>query len=138
MGMYTELIFGCSLKSNTPSAVIALLQAMVKGGGEIDKIILLPDHDFFKCERWRWLFTGGSYYFGVNEALGKIWQDNIDKEWKISTRSNIKNYDGEIEKFLDWIKPYIESGSGEQEMYAITTYEDSTPIIYYLEDEKII
>ncbi len=130
MGMYTELIFGCALKLDTPQGVIGILQGLVKG--ELDNIKTMDD-DFFASERWGYLFRMSSYYFGVNEPQGKIWFDNIAKNWRISTRSNLKNYDNEIEKFLAWIKPYIEGGSGERDMYAIVTYEESLPKIYYLE-----
>ena len=62
-----------------------------------------------------------------------MYKDNITDSYVLSTRSSIKNYANEIETFLDWIKPYIESGSGYRDMYAIVTYEeDETPKIYYL------
>jgi hypothetical protein len=51
----------------------------------------------------------------------------------LSTRSNIKNYKQEIETFLEWIKPYINGGSGSRNMYAIVIYEEQDePTIYYL------
>lgn len=63
-----------------------------------------------------------------------MWHDEISKCYHISTRSNIKNYENEIELFLDWIKPYIEYGSGVRNLYAIVTYEGGTPILYYSND----
>jgi len=130
MGMYTELIFGAELKKETPNEVIEVLQYML--GQLEDKPINFPLPDG-RCE---WLFQGGSYYFAINNPVNKMWIDNTDKQWRISTRSNIKNYENEIQLFLDWIKPYVESGSGNREMYAIVIYEDSeTPIIYYLDEE---
>lgn len=32
---------------------------------------------------------------------------------KLSVRSNLKNYEGEIGKFLDWIAPYLEAYPGD-------------------------
>lgn len=62
-----------------------------------------------------------------------MWLDDIDKRWHISTRSNIKNYNNEIQTFLEWIKPYIVCGSGSKDLYAITIYqEDKEPKLYYL------
>lgn len=133
MGMYTELIFGCSLKKETPLEVIEILRAMVENRAY--KLECLPQHEFFKCERWAYLFTCSSYYFGVCESVKRLWLDHISKQWIISTRANIKNYDEEIHKFLDWIKPYVDNGSGVKEMYAISTFEESTPTIYYLNNE---
>lgn len=125
--MYTELIFGASLKEDTPNNVINALKYMI--GDIADKPLNFPLPNG-RCE---WLFRGGSYYFGVNNSVSKMWYDDISKGWHISTRSNIKNYENEIETFLEWIKPYIESGSGQREFYAIVTYEEqSAPTIYYL------
>lgn len=127
MGMYTELIFGAGLKKDTPENVIEVLKYMVGDTEEKPKDFPLPEG---RCER---LFRGSSYYFGVNEPLWKMWKDDIGENWVLSTRSNIKNYGGEIEAFLEWIKPYIDGGSGYRDMYAIVTYEEAeSPDIYYL------
>lgn len=129
MGMYTELIFGAELKKDTPNEVIEALKYML---GEIKtKPTNFPLPDGI-CE---WLFQGCSYYFAINKAVSKMWLDNIDKCYHISTRSNIKNYKNEIEIFLEWIEPYINSGSGSRNMYAIVIHEEQNePTIYYLYD----
>lgn len=129
MGMYTELIFGAELKRNTPNEVIQALKYMLGETNVKPNDFPLPDG---RCE---WLFQSSSYYFGVNESVNKMWLDNVDNCWHISTRSSLKNYGGEIQKFLEWIKPYIESGSGCRDMYAIVTYEEAAePTIYYLHE----
>jgi len=129
MGMYTELIFGAELKKDTPIEVIEALKYMIGEKKERPINFPLPNG---RCE---WLFRGASYYFGVNRPVGKMWFDDITKNWIVSTRSNTKNYGSEIEDFLEWIKPYINSGSGSRDMYAIVTYEeDETSTIYYLQD----
>lgn len=133
MGMYTELIFGCSLKKETPSQVIDVLKYLVRESEEPES---LPEHKFFACERWSYLFTMCSFYFGVNRPVNKMWFEEIGNNWVISTRSNIKNYDGEIESFLEWIEPYVESGSGNKNLYAISCYEDGDPELYFLEEKK--
>jgi hypothetical protein len=128
MEMYTELIFGASLKPNTPKSVIEALNYMIGETKEKPVDFPLPDG---RCEC---LFQGSSYYFGVSSSLKKLWYDDISHSWILSTRSNIKNYEGEIEDFLEWIKPYIDSGSGSRNMYAIVTYEEAEePDIYYLD-----
>ncbi len=81
------------------------------------------------------VLIGCSYYFGVSSPVSQLWYDDISRQWILSSRSNIKNYENEIETFLKWIKPYISSGSGNREMYAIVIYEDTDePTIYYLHD----
>jgi|SRR5690625_1804928 len=127
MGMYTELIFGASLKKDTPISVIETLRYMM---GDIKE----KPKDFpFTEGIMEWMLYGDSYYFGVSSSVGKMWKDDISGEWIISTRSSIKNYNSEIETFLKWIEPNIDSGSGHRDMYAIVTYEESEyPKIYYL------
>ena len=128
MGMYTELIFGVKLKKDTPSGVIEALKYML---GETEKPINFPLPNG-RCEH---LFRSSSYYFGVSKPVNKMWLDEISGHWQLSTRSSIKNYGGEIEEFLEWIKPYIQSGSGSRDIYAIVTYEESAePTIYYLHE----
>lgn len=127
MGMYTELIFGASLNEDTPMEVINTLRYMV---GDIDE----PETLAYNSDRNP--LMGGSHYFGVINGATKMYYNDIAKCWVLSSRANIKNYENEIESFLEWIKPYVESGSGNREMYAITMYEDSElPNIYYLHDD---
>ena len=127
MGMYTELIFGASLKPDTPGRLFDSLQYMM---GNEPKPVDFPLHG----DRYDGLFIRSSYLFGVCEPVSRMWFDHIGKNWRLCVRCNIKNYFNEIEQFLDWIKPHIESGSGNRNMYAIVTYEQaSEPTIYYLE-----
>lgn len=128
MGMYTELIFGAELKKDTPEEVIKDLKAMVDCDlGNISEA----------AKEFQRVFCGTSYYFGVSEPVKKMWWDRISKAWHLSTRSNIKNYGSEIERFLAWIEPHISSGSGIRNFYAIVTYEEnSVPKIYYLHEQE--
>lgn len=122
MGMYKELIFGASLKADTPVSVIETIKYMM--GEDI-----VPSSLEFNG---RFNFLGCSSYFAISKPVNKMYKD--DECWVISSRSNTKNYDSEIEVFLEWIKPYIEGGSGNMNMYAIVIYEDSSePLIYYLD-----
>ncbi len=131
MGMYTELIFGASIKKDAPKEVINTLHYLVNGKKlyeevEIEKSV---------TDGRNVLNGGGSYYFGVCDGVAKMWFDDIRNEWIVSSRTNIKNYESEIQTFLEWIKPFVHSGSGDREMYAITIYEEqSEPTVYYLYD----
>jgi len=125
--MYTELIFGAKLKKETPEIVIEFLKYMMGEMMDRPTDFPLPDE---RCDN---LFHGGSQYFPVNYPVSKMWFNDIDGQWHISTRSNIKNHHGQIEAFLEWIKPFIDGGSGVRGMYAIKIYEgDYEPTIYYL------
>lgn len=117
MGMYTELILGCSLKKDTPKDVIDKIKSMIDGSYNEGRNVFLPH----------------SCYFAVSESKPFFKKCEYTNEWILSTRGNIKNYLSEIEDFLTWIKPYISCGSGSRDMYAIVIYEESdSPDIYYL------
>jgi len=127
MGMYTELILGAGLKEKTPKSVIDALRFMC---GDLQEE---PD-DFPFYGRINWMFRSGSYYFAVNKGLSKMWYNEFGKNWVISARCNIKNYEQEFQRFLEWLKPHIAYGSGACDFYAIVTYEDGKPEIYYLDE----
>jgi hypothetical protein len=127
--MYTEISFGAKLKSDTPQEVIDTIQHLVNGEHDM---VRKTAHPFFQSGR-SWLLTSqGSYYFAVNIPPSFT----FDGAWSLYFRTSVKNYDDEIEKFLDWIKPYIAQGSGEREMYAVVIYEEAEePTIYYLHEK---
>lgn len=131
MGMYTECILGCLLKSETPDKVIETLKVLLEGGE-------LPSEGVPEGDRISWMFrSDGSYYFGTQSGTRDFTFDEISQGWRLSARFNIKNYSMEIENFLEWLHPWIEQGSGERDFYAIVTYEEaSEPTIYYLKDKE--
>ncbi len=108
MGMYTEFHFNARLKKDTPKDVMDILHYMLRNG-HTELPLNRPNHPFFECDRWQGLFTGDSAYFPMTNARC------IDKEHfsgiVLNVRSNIKNYDSEIGKFLHWIQPYIDECS---------------------------
>jgi hypothetical protein len=101
MGMYTELVCAFELKENTPNQIINTLEYMT---GQLDEIENIPSHELFKCERWRFMLQSDSYYFD-GDTHSTIRKD-LFGSWYVTIRCNLKNYDNEIEKFIDWIKPY--------------------------------
>jgi len=130
MGMYTEIIIGCRLKRDTPEEVIESLQELLKIDDEGTEDYNFPEHEFFKSERFRWMFFSASYYFGTPPHR-VLERDSLDEAWQFSTRSNLKNYDNEIQKFIDWIKPYVEDGSGQNDIFAMSMYEESEEFTVY-------
>ncbi|WP_343349187.1 hypothetical protein [Terrisporobacter petrolearius] len=131
MGMYTEFVFGVSLKKETPKDVINVLKYMTEEGSTEDiKIESLPKHSFFETERWAVLFISDSYYFdGITNTILKL--DPVIKRYCLTVRSNLKNYDNEIDKFIDWIKPYVE-GSWYEFLGYKRNEENEGPTLIYL------
>ena len=136
MGMWTELILGAKLKKKTPKYVIDTLRYLV---GDLPRKPKKYPATFkinnpFSTD-YDQMFTYSHWYFAIDKPFAELWIDPVDGCYKINTRSNLKNYDNQIEIFLKWLKPYIAKGSGARDMYAIVTYEeDSEPTIYYLKN----
>lgn len=133
MGTYTEIIFGARLKSSTPKNIIDTLRFVANGPKqdihEEDPVVVY-DKELVEKYNLYDVMRCASYYFGVCEPVSKMWFDKIAGEWVLSFRSNCKNYNDQLEEFVKWIKPYIRSGTGDGEIYAIITIEESTPVMY--------
>ena len=122
MGMYTEIFFRATLVKDVPDKVLAPIRAML-GQVEVDPDDL-PDHELFECHRWDMLGMGSSYYFPTH-ARPILAKDEIRGAWSLLLHADIKNYDGDIEAFFDWIDPYVDAIPGEFIGYSL--YEDVEP-----------
>jgi hypothetical protein len=98
MGMYTELVLKVRVKENLPDDVEQVLQFLFNDKPEPQKT---PEHPFFDLARWRLIGRCSSFYH-TPFSLSRYEKGNI------FSRSDLKNYEDEIETFLDWIKPYLE------------------------------
>jgi hypothetical protein len=134
MGMYTELIFGATLKEKTPTYVTDALNCIINDRTNVN----LSDEvkqfiDEYSVSKLIWC---SSYYFGAHDNKPSCVFDKIANRWCISFRANCKNYQNEIEKFIGFIKPYVEYGSGPTNIFAIVQYEeDDYPTLYGTEDK---
>ena len=132
--MYTELIFGATLKEKTPTYVTDALNCVInnitddKLSDEVKQFI-----DEYSLSKLIWCT---SYYFGSHVNKPSCEFDKIANTWCISFRANCKNYKNEIERFIEFIKPYVEYGSGPTNIFAIVQYEeDDYPTLYGTEDK---
>ena len=100
--MYTELVLKAMIKEDSPKIVKDILEFLFNGAEEPKK---KPDHEFFTKERWDIIGRCNSYYH-VPFSLSKY------SEGYVFSRSDFKNYNSEIESFIDWIKPYIDEPDG--------------------------
>lgn len=122
MGMYTEIFFRATLKCDVPEEVMAPIRAMF---GESDVPPEdLPKHPLFECPRWDMLALGSSYYF-PEHARSALVMDDIRKAWSVAINADVKDYHHEIEKFFDWIDPYVDAAPGEFIGYSL--YEEVEP-----------
>ena len=111
MGHYTELKVKLKLKKNTPESVINILKrVLIERDLGHDKTLFNTEdvfkpeleHEFFKTERWYMLFLSTNW--GDIQG-GKFYEEN--GYWVIDLHTEFKNYDSEIDKFMNWISPYV-------------------------------
>lgn len=127
MGMYTELHFNSALKEDTPADVLDVLRYMVGLHGTL--VALLPEHQLFQTERWKYMLRGDSYYFDA-DTHSTLRYDDIANQHFLCIRCNLKNYSDEIEKFIDWIMPHLDKFPGE--FLGFYRYEESEePTLIY-------
>lgn len=122
MGSYTQFFFAA--KVNDEPAVIDVLRFMLFGGDRP----ALPDHPLFKTDRWDCMLRMEDLH------VAKLQKGFMDK-WSVVAHSNFKNYDNEIDKFVDWIRPHL-CGLGP-DMIGFKLYEhDENPTIIRAMDES--
>lgn len=98
MGMYTELLLKCRMISNLNTKVNDVLEFLFNNK---EKPNSLPNHEFFTLSRWSLIGRCNSYSH-VPSAL------NYYEDHYLFSRSDLKNYENEIDLFLDWFNPYID------------------------------
>ena len=127
MGMYTELHFNSALRRDTPAEIIAILEFMTSGKGRPP---LLPNHPLFQSERWEYMLHSDSYYFDA-DTVSTLRFDDIAKSYYLCIRCNLKNYDNEIKKFIDWVIPHLDKCEGA--FLGFSRYEEMEipTLIYY-------
>ncbi len=125
MGTYTELVLKCEIKRDRPEEVHNVLNFLF--GKETEYPCVLPDHLFFKKIGWQAIGRCSSCYHiprPINFYDGTV----------LFTRSDLKNYDDEIDTFLDWLKPYLNNLPGE--FIGWIFYERSKePVFIYMDGQ---
>ncbi|EBQ5090334.1 hypothetical protein BJK68_23140 [Salmonella enterica] len=121
MGMYTKLWFDADLKHNVDEINLRALEYLFAGGDVPD---VLPCHPFFTLERWSYMFYSPVYSGdAVTVKLGDYYNH-------VSAHIEVKNYCGEIESFLDWVRPLLDVEKGT--CIGWKWYEgDDNPILIY-------
>ena len=139
--MYTEFHFNAELKWDTPKQVLDILAMMTNVKTIADPLPdPLPARDLFKCEDWRLMLLMDSSYFPADTHSTLRFDADDDVEhggtWFLCIRCNLKNYEHQIEKFLDWIGPYVETG-GVRECLGYYRYEsDEDPTLIYASGDE--
>lgn len=129
MGMYTEIYITAPVRADAPAEVIAALRSMFDPDwGDFDAPAI--EHPFFNAPRRRRIGSCSSYCF-VPYATSRMHYSEISKQWYVTSRSDLKNYDGEIEHFFDWVTPYLDVTVGL--FFGYSRYEEHlAPTLYFM------
>ena len=132
MGMYTKLHCNIKIKKEA-NECIEILKYML---GEKEKIDFeIPEHNLFKVEDNRWEFMlkcCSDYFTGTQNS--KL----IDNEYNyvLHCDCDLKNYENEIELFLDWISQYGNYNNW-YEFVGYTIYEEEkVPTLIYMKKDS--
>ncbi|RPJ98091.1 hypothetical protein EH11_04171 [Bacillus subtilis] len=121
MGMYTELVCAFALIEETPNCIIETLEFM--SGQRDEHPSELPEHQLFlEGSRWAWMLQSDSYYFD-GKTHSEIVRDTLEGRYYATIRCNLKNYNNEIENFIEWISPFIYKRD-ENSFIGYKRYED--------------
>ena len=135
MGMYTELNIGVEFKEDLPPEFVEVLEYLTNFD-YLDDWQPKVKHSLFNTERWRRMLFSASYYFDAKPHSEFVF-DKISNSWFLTCVFNMKNYDSEIELFLDFIVPQL--SYREKTFIGYKRYEaDIDPTLLYVEYGKLI
>ena len=120
--MYTEILVKARLKEDLPKEIYDVIDYMF-GTGELPEV--LPKHKFFTLPRWSMVGRCCSWYHHPNTV------NDIEKsypDWSVFSRSDLKNYDNEIDTFFNWFRTVIKEEEGKCIGYSWYE-EDSQPTL---------
>lgn len=128
MGMYTEFIFLGETKEDIPENIRILLGYFFDGCS-LPPHFQLPVNAFFNCPRWDQIGYLSSAYFTPFAIRHSDLHVRKIGAIHVFLRCDLKNYDNEIELFIDWIKVYMRDYRGwiwyeENEDPTIIKYSD--------------
>lgn len=106
MGMYTELQFTAEIDYDKHEEIIDILRYMTGAEGLVLEDLTIPEHELFDTDRWEYMLRSSSYYF-PGQPHYVLNEEHEFSLVNLSVRTDLKNYGNEIQKFLDWIRPYV-------------------------------
>lgn len=131
MGMYTELVLKFEVSKKVDEEVMDVLRYLFNGG---DKPAYKPSHPFFSLPRWDFIGRCSSYYHHP-ESVSSWYDVEYSDTIYVFSRSDLKDYDNEIEQFINWAKDYITPATGN--CLGWVWYEEwEQPTLLFIDEEK--
>lgn len=108
MGMYTELLLKCNVTRPQEKENRNAFDYFFDLQEELDRKIKLPNHELFNI-RGCWYLTKTSSFYHHPEPILSLYPRITDSEkYYLFLRVDLKNYDNQIEYFLDWLHPFVD------------------------------
>lgn len=98
MSYITEIKLKIKLSKDTPKELIEWLNRCIDYTCETP----YEEHPFFETKRWRTVFATYGYHWYSEPYLTKTKNGYI-----LELHTDINYEDGELDTFIDWIKPYV-------------------------------
>ena len=124
MGHYTSIVISCRLKRETPIWILTAIESMIDGP---------PAKELIGDSAHRSPINGSSQYFPEPVTTLQHGKYSFGSP-SLFILSNIKNYHDELMLLVKALQPWVESGHGEKDWWAIITPEDGEPCMFFLED----
>lgn len=126
MGMYTEIYICTGIKQDIKDIDLNVLKFLFMGENKPDT---LPSHRLFSTPRWHMIGSCSSHYH-IPYSTSDMKYNEIAKQYFIVSRSDLKNYNDDIELFFDWIMPFLNKSEGE--FIGYSRYEETNiPKLYF-------
>lgn len=137
MGMYTEFVMAAKIENNPD--VIQILDYMLNDG---QKPVVIPKHKFFSIKGWQYILNIDSYYF-PGETHSSFIKDDLhgtldEPLYYLTVRCNLKNYNDEIEEFIDWLLWYIVDPMHDGFIGYMRYEEDEDPQLLYIQNNRLV
>lgn len=130
MGVYTEIKVECDVRAEGDALTALQIMFGDRDEREVDlgALVLRLHHRLFVCPRWTMIGRCGSAYFDTEPSSSL--EAVSEGVWRVRSISNIKNYDGEIDHFFDWLRPLIVGEPGQVIGHSwYESAEDPTPVV---------
>lgn len=133
MGMYTDAIIQCKIPS-TPTVEEKIIPALKQMLGH-EETGVSPTGPIADCTRHAHMLRGRSYYY-FQKSICTLEFNKIFSAWLFFASFDTRNYEKEIEKFLEWLAPYT---AVDHAPIAFVRYEEaSVPDIYYRHKDGLV
>lgn len=106
MGTYTEVRLKVKLRADTPKDLIEWFYKVIYDNDYSEAYN--SDHEFYKCQRYLPFIC-----MPLNECMSSSIEKH-NKNYVLCINSYSKHYDGELDKFISFITPYVASRKRKQ------------------------